>query len=313
MNELSRSFGVHVIDTGYLRENFAASHMIVENGKAAFVDVGTSNSSKYLVQAVHAAGLKNEDVLYIILTHIHLDHAGGAGQLMELFPNSRLVVHPKGARHIISPEKLIAGAKAVYGEVKFSALYGDIIGVNAERVIEANDGFVLDFEGRELHFIDTPGHARHHCCIWDPKSGGVFTGDTLGLAYPELQRAGKRPFLVCTTSPSAFEPDEMISSIDRIMSLRPSTLYLTHFGPIKVNVESIRVLKNMVLTHKEVGLQAGADHAALSQAIDRLFVEAFSDYLDGHETDVDARALLAGDVEMNTQGVMVWIKRQEES
>lgn len=311
MKETSEKFGVTVIDTGYLRDNFAASHMIVENGKAAFIDVGTSKSAQYLVQAVSETGLTNEDVSYIILTHIHLDHAGGAGQLMGIFPNARLVVHPKGARHMISPEKLIAGAKSVYGEEQFAALYGEIAAVAAERVIEASDGFILNFEGRKLHFIDTPGHARHHCCIWDPKSQGVFTGDTLGLAYPELQVTGKRPFLVCTTSPSAFEPDAMVDSIDRIMSLKPSTLYLTHFGPVDADTESIRVLKSMVLTHKECGLQVGADHGQLSETIEKLFADAFRDYLDEEETSVDVNALLASDVEMNTQGVMVWIARRQ--
>lgn len=312
MREKAEQFGVHVIDTGYLRENFAASHMIVENGKVAFVDVGTSNSVEILTQAVRDAGLKDEDVLYIILTHIHLDHAGGAGQLMGYFPHARLVVHPNGARHMIRPEKLIAGAKTVYGEEQFAALYGEIIGVDKERVIEANDGFVLDFAGRELHFIDTPGHARHHCCIFDPKSNGVFTGDTLGLAYPELQIAGKRPFMVCTTSPAAFEPDAMIESIDRLMSLKPSLLYLTHFGPVEANAESIRILKEMVRGHKESGLRFGEDVEGVSKVISGLITDAYHDYLDGTATSGHdaAETFLASDVMMNAQGVIAWIKRQ---
>lgn len=312
MEQKEKDCGITFIDTGYLRDNFAASHFMIEKGKVATVDVGTANSVKRLVHALHMSGLKEEDVLYVIVTHIHLDHAGGAGQLMKVFPNASLVVHPKGARHMINPGDLIAGVKAVYGEEKYEKLYGDIIPVDPERIIEAAEGFVLNFEGRELHFMDTPGHARHHFCIWDPKSRGVFTGDTLGIAYPELQIPGKRPFLVCTTSPSAFEPDAMIESIERIEALNPSTLFLTHFGPIGVEKESIGRLKRMILEHKELGQQYGTDHAQLVQEIQRIFHTALKEYLDGTDPDEKQLGLLKGDVEMNARGISVWAKRQNQ-
>jgi glyoxylase-like metal-dependent hydrolase (beta-lactamase superfamily II) len=306
-------FGIRVIDTGYLRNNFAASHMIVENRKAAFVDVGTTSSEANILNALHQAGLTEEDVLFIILTHIHLDHAGGAGRLMSIFPHARLVVHPKGARHMISPERLIAGAVSVYGEENFRKLYGTISGVPEERVIVADDGFVLDFEGRTLHFMDTPGHARHHNCIWDPKSDGVFTGDTLGLAYPELQLPGKRPFLLCTTSPAAFEPDAMATSIERVMKLNPSRLYLTHYGPVAVNTESITRLIRMVQEHKALGIQYGDDHNALVAEVGSLFAREFASYCAGCSADIDIRSFLCDDIELNVQGICLWAARQAQA
>jgi glyoxylase-like metal-dependent hydrolase (beta-lactamase superfamily II) len=307
-----QTFGIRVIDTGYLRKNFAASHMIVENGKAAFVDVGTTSSEANILKVLHEEGLTEEDVLYIILTHIHLDHAGGAGRLMAVFPNARLVVHPKGARHMIDPEKLVAGSIAVYGEENFRKLYGSISGVPEGRVIVADEGFVLDFEGRKLHFMDTPGHARHHNCIWDPKSDGVFTGDALGLAYPELQIAGKQPFLLCTTSPAAFEPDAMVESIERVMSLQPKRLYLTHFGPVDVDAGAVNSLTRLVREHKELGVKYGNDFSRLRGAIGELITQAYTEYLGSVAVEIDLIDFLKDDIELNCQGIAVWISKQKK-
>lgn len=306
-------FGITVIDTGYLREKFAASHMLVENNKAAFVDVGTTYSEQRLLQALHEAGLAEEDVLYIILTHIHLDHAGGAGRLMAVCPNARLVVHPKGAGHMINPEKLVAGSIAVYGEEKFHRLYGEIPEVAKERVVIAADGYVLDFEGRKLHFLDTPGHARHHSCIYDPASGGIFTGDTLGLAYRELQIAGKQPFLICTTSPSAFEPDAMISSIERVMSLSPRTFFLTHYGPVAADPRAVAELMHMVREHKRLGLEYAGNPEQLRAEIGRLIEKAYAGYLQGAPSSLDLKPFLRDDIELNAQGLEVWVARQQKT
>ena len=304
-------YGITTVDTGYLREKFAASHMLVAGGKAAFIDVGTSFSVPRLLQALGEAGLVQADVRYLILTHIHLDHAGGAGRLMALCPNAQLVVHPKGAPHIIDPEKLVAGSIAVYGRETFQQLYGEIPGVPKERVIAANDGYVLDFEGRKLHIVDTPGHARHHLCVWDPESGGVFTGDALGLAYLELQQEGCPPFFICTTSPSAFEPDAMVASIERVMNLSPRRFYLTHYGAVAAVPESVAALMEMVRGHKRLGEQYGGQPERLREEIFRLIEKAYSGYLQGKEPSLDLKAFLQNDVELNARGVELWVARQK--
>lgn len=302
--------GITTIDTGYLREQFAASHLMVEKGKAAFIDVGTSHSVERLLAALQAQGLRETDVQYVIVTHIHLDHAGGAGRLLELCPNARLVVHPKGARHMVDPQKLIAGAVQVYGSERFAALYGQVQGVAQHRVIEAADGFQLEFNGRRLTFLDTPGHARHHFCVWDEKSRGVFTGDAFGLAYPQLQLKGRRPFLLCTTSPSAFEPEAMVDSIEQVMELEPETLYLTHFGPVSADTRSVAALKALIMEHVALVRETNGEVHRLMDGIAAQFESAYLNYFDGQDHGINLAAFLRDDVELNAQGLKVWLQRQ---
>ena len=154
--------GIYVIDSGYYSKDFAAIYLLRQNNKFAIIETGTNYSVPLVEEALAHNDSSFSEVSYIIPTHVHLDHAGGAGELMKQCQNATLVVHPRGARHLIDPSKLIAGAMAVYGEEKFKEYYGEIIPIDANRVIEAEDNFVLDFDGRELRFIDTPGHARHH-------------------------------------------------------------------------------------------------------------------------------------------------------
>src|ERR1700761_1510891 len=135
--------GISAIDTDYVRPRLDASHLIVRDGRAAFVDTGTTHSVPRLLEALVQAGLAPGQVDYVFLTHIHLDHAGGAGELMKHLPNAKVVVHPRGAGHMVHPEKLIEGTKAVYGEEEFRRLYGEIPGIPAERVIQATDGMKL--------------------------------------------------------------------------------------------------------------------------------------------------------------------------
>ncbi|CAN0496322.1 unnamed protein product, partial [Phaeothamnion confervicola] len=147
--------GIHVIDTGFHRPMFDASYLVVEHGRAAFIDTGTNHSVPRLLEALQSLGLAPEAVDFVIVTHVHLDHAGGAGLLMRQLPNARLVVHPHGARHMIDPERLTNGARAVYGEPEVTRSYGRIVPVPAERVQRTDDGFTLELAGRPLKFLDT--------------------------------------------------------------------------------------------------------------------------------------------------------------
>ena len=164
--------GISVIDTGFVRERFDASYLIVESGRAAFVDTGTNASVPRLLAALRLLGLTGQSVDWVILTHVHLDHAGGAGLLMEHLPQARLVVHPRGARHMIDPSVLMQGVRAVYGDEVAARDYGELRPVPAGRVVTPEDGTVLELAGRPLRFADTPGHARHHHCLWDERSRG---------------------------------------------------------------------------------------------------------------------------------------------
>ena len=219
--------GISAIDTGFFRPQFDASHLILHNGRAAFFDVGTNSSIPRLLDALKAKNLSVEAVDWVILTHVHLDHAGGAGLLMQQLPNAKLVVHPRGARHMVDPSALIAGATAVYGAEEIARSYGTLVPVPAERVVEASDGHVVDLSGRELLCLDTPGHARHHICIWDAMSRAFFTGDTFGLSYREFD-TDKGAFIVPTSTPVQFEPDALHASIDRMLCFEPQQMFLTH-------------------------------------------------------------------------------------
>ncbi|RYE85713.1 MAG: MBL fold metallo-hydrolase [Oxalobacteraceae bacterium] len=179
--------GIHTIDTGFGGVQFDAAYLIVEAQRGAFVDCGTSLSVPQMLATLRSAGLTPAQVDWLILTHVHLDHAGGAGALLQHLPNARVLVHPRGAPHMVDPTRLIAGATAVYGEAEMARSYGAIVPVPAERVVEAADGQTVMLGERALRTIETPGHARHHLCVWDARSRSWFTGDTFGLYYGRVE------------------------------------------------------------------------------------------------------------------------------
>ena len=223
--------GIWAIDTGYQRPKFDAAYLIVEQGRAAFVDSGTSHSVPRLLDALDATGVSRDAVDWVIPTHVHLDHAGGVGALMEALPSARMVVHPRGARHLINPTVLLAGARAVYGEEEVQRAYGTVVPVEAARVLESADGMVIALADRPLKFLDTPGHARHHHCIWDERSRGFFAGDTFGLSYREFDTdAGI--WLLPTTTPVQFDPVALRASVERLLAEQPACMYLTHYGRV---------------------------------------------------------------------------------
>ena len=223
--------GISALDSGFHRPRLDAIHLMVENGRVALIDTATAHSVPLVLEALDAKGLGPADVDYILLTHIHLDHAGGAGELMRLMPGATLVVHPRGARHMADPARLWAATVAVYGEETAKRNYGVITPVPAHRIVTAADGFTLDFQGRRLTFYDTPGHAKHHVCIHDARTGHVFTGDTFGLGYVELATDGRR-FCFPTSSPTQFDPRALHASVARIAALKPGAIYVTHYAQV---------------------------------------------------------------------------------
>lgn len=241
MQEIVQQSDVFTVDANYVREQLAAIHLVRSNGRVAIIDTGTQYSIPLVESALHNLGMTFDHVDYILLTHIHLDHAGGAGVLMQQCENAKLVVHERGARHIADPSKLIAGTVAVYGQDAFDKMYGTIEPVDAERIVIPEDGEVVEFQHRSLTFLDSPGHAKHHHCIVDSQTGSIFTGDTLGISYPGL-RDGELFFLMPTTTPVQFEPDALHASIDKIMSWQPEYLYLTHYSAVRPTARHIEDL-----------------------------------------------------------------------
>lgn len=303
--------GIATIDAHHIRPGLAAIHLLVEGGKAAIIDTGTNFSVPGVLDALRQRKLRPQDVAYVIVTHVHLDHAGGAGEMMRLFPEAMLVVHPRGARHMIDPSKLMAGAMAVYGEEMFHQAYGEIVPVPADRVIEAPHEFMLKLNGRSLLFLDTPGHARHHFCIFDEHYGGIFTGDTFGISYREFDVDG-REFILPTTTPVQFEPEAAHASIDLIVSCRPRAAYLTHYGRVsglpRLADDLHYMLDGFVRLAESVRDAGESRHKQLTEKLSAYFLERLASH--GCKlAPAESLALLANDIELNAQGLEVWLDR----
>jgi glyoxylase-like metal-dependent hydrolase (beta-lactamase superfamily II) len=300
--------GIHAFDAGYVRHQLAAIHLIVDSGRAAFVDTGSNASLPRAQQALRELGLGPESVDYVILTHIHLDHAGGAGAMMRAFPNARLVVHPRGARHMIDPAKLMAATEEVYGRETARTLYGQLLPIPAERVVETRDGLVLPLGGRELAFYDAPGHAKHHVFIHDRAAKGIFTGDTFGIAYRECDVDG-RPLLFPSTTPSQFDPADLRASVERMLALEPEAVYLTHFSrlapPRPLADTMLRRLDDFVAIARAAVARGGDATAAIQAELERYFLAAAR----AHGTTLDDAAILdlwRMDIDLDAQGLAIW-------
>ena len=300
--------GISVIDSEYYSKEFAAIYLLKQKNKVIIIETGTNYSVPHVKEALSQVGLSFSDVSYVIPTHVHLDHAGGAGLLMMQCQNAALVVHPRGARHLIDPSKLVAGAKAVYGENKFKEYYGEIFPIDANRVIQADDNFILDFDGRELRFIDTPGHARHHFCIWDKATKSMFTGDTFGISYRDLDHQDEL-YILPSTSPVQFDPEALIQSINRIMEFKPERVCLTHFSAIKPTkkatnklIESIHFVSNLAIKYAD---KNDSESIIYKKMMD-YFLEGLNEI--GFQNNDYAKDRLSLDVLINTQGLIYWQK-----
>ncbi len=301
--------GIVAFDAGYVRPILASIHMVVEQGRVALIDTGSNDALPNALAALAKLGLGTEAVDYIFLTHIHLDHAGGAGVMMQAFPNAKLVVHPRGARHMAEPSKLVAGVTAVYGAEYVARVYGHILPIPAERIIEAPEGTVISLAGRPLRCLDTPGHARHHICIVDEQAKAIFTGDMFGLSYRELDVDG-RQFIFPTTTPTQFEPEEMRTSIRRLLACQPEAMYLTHYSRLPdVELQGAALLRRLdalvAMAEAETGT-GEARHASLKAGMTRYLL----DEVRAHGCTLSEDVLLeiwATDLELNTQGLTFWL------
>ncbi len=298
----------------YVQAGYAACYLMIHNDRAAFIDTGTGNTVPYLLEILKLKDIPVDAVEYVIPTHVHLDHAGGAGLLMSKLPNANLVIHPRGARHMIDPEKLIAGATAVYGAEKFKQSFGEVKPIDEKRVIIAEDNAALELTGRTLKFIDTPGHARHHFCVLDEMSESFFTGDTFGLSYRELDDEDGA-FILPTTTPVQFDPDAWQDSLTRLLSYHPKNMYVTHFGRVTEINRLAQDLRNDINRYAEIA--RGYMHAENRK---EKIITALTEYLQqrlnerSSATDVEKQTrFLQSDLELNAAGLEVWLDRLQKT
>ncbi len=303
-------FGITCIDTAYCREKMAACYLIQNNNKAAIIDSGTNFSIPNILKVLKIKNIDLADVEYVIPTHVHLDHAGGVGKLMGLCQEASLVIHPRGAPHMIDPAKLIAGSIAVYGEEAFNKHYGKLEAVAEDRVILAEE-LELDLAGRKLLILDTPGHARHHISIVDKQSKGIFSGDVFGVSYREFD-TGKTPFVFPPSTPVQFDPEAWHNTLDRLMSFNPERMYLTHYSTVTdihgmcsrlhflIDQYVVIAKKHMDSTHRHQKIQADLTTLMFAE------INACGCSLSQQKT-LD---LLSIDLDLNAQGLEVWLDRQ---
>ncbi len=304
------SGGVHAIDTGFHRDHFDAAYLVVHQGRAAFIDTGTQLAVPRLLGALEALGLAPDAVDWVIPTHVHLDHAGGVGLLTSQLPHARVLVHPRGARHLIEPEKLWAGATAVYGAEEMARSYGSIVPVPAERVEVSHDGQTIELAGRPLVIADTPGHARHHHCIWDEATRGWFTGDTFGLSYREFD-SPRGAWIMPTATPVQFEPELLQATVDRLLVADPACIYLTHYGRVTDVARLGALFTGLLQELVALGRAERASpyrHEALKAGQLALFTRSLAAHGCTPGPDEIAR-LLALDLELNAQGMAIWLDR----
>lgn len=306
--------GITCIDTMLHRKGLASCYLIEHEGMAGFIDTGTNKSLPIILEVMKRKGIDPAHVAYVMPTHVHLDHAGGVGGMMEKFPNAQLIIHPRGARHMIEPAKLEAGSLAVYGEEAFGKMFGRLIPVAADRVTEAAEGFELDFNGRKLLFLDTPGHARHHYCVYDELSQGLFTGDTFGASYPELN-AGKGRFIFPPTTPIQFDPDAWMLTLDKLMALMPQRVFVTHFGMHENIPEFEKLLRRSILDYADTAKEF-QHHEQRGKRIEEAILQSSRNYLLDQQCGVDIKGidtLIAQDMELNAQGLDFWLDSKANS
>ena len=296
--------GVYCVDAFHVRPRLASIYLLVRDGEVAVIDTGTRYSVPNLLATLDELAIERSSIRYVIPTHAHLDHAGGAGVMMQAFGQAQLIAHPRAARHLIDPSKLVAGSIGVYGERAFAELYGTIEPIDEARVVIAEDGDRHDLGGAALRFIDTPGHARHHFCIFAADSGDLFTGDTFGICYDEMKPLPRG--LLPTSSPVQFDPGALHDSIERLLALAPRRLLITHFGAIDDPAARAAPFRDWIDRYVELCEQVRPRDAAGDRELQRRLEadvrEAAGDAID----PARLHAVLDMDLRLNADGLGIW-------
>lgn len=301
-------FGVTCIDAGYIEPGIACFYLLGRDGEYAVIETGTSHSLAALEQCLSHKGISDQQLRYVIPTHVHLDHAGGAGTIMARFPAARLLVHPRGARHLVDPSRLVESSMQVYGEQAFHRMYGEITPIPVDRVREMEDGESVTLGNSVLEFRHTRGHADHHFCVWDAHSQGWFSGDMFGISYDFL-RFADGDFVLPATTPTQFNPALFVESVELLARYQPQRMYLTHYGELSYDAKAKRLLLAQVSSYQEIAVEHAQNHDALKSAVLDCTLEALRPLLPEGDAD-HYRERLTMDAELNAQGLEIWWQKQ---
>ncbi len=301
---------LYCIDALYTAPDIACCYLLGSGEDWALIETGTNNSVPNILAVLKTLGIERTQLRYIIPTHVHLDHAGAAGTLIELSPNAELLIHPRGARHMINPQKLVASAVQVYGEQAFAALYGDIVPVAANRVRTLNDGEQLRLGSRQLTVAHTRGHADHHLCLFDETTEGWFSGDMFGISYPS-QRFPSGSFLMPATTPTQFDPALYTSSVERLAARGPKRFYLTHFGELTFDPRQTEQLKRQLAAYAVLAGDPDLQGKDISNAVLEITRGELCSFVSDEEAATIA-AKLKMDAQLNAEGI-AWYRHSAET
>lgn len=298
-----------VIDTVFQGERgVIASYLLTGRAGLALVDVGSAVSEERLLAGVRAAGYAPEDIEHLLLTHIHLDHAGASGTLTRLLPRANVYVHRIGAPHLIDPAKLISSAQRIYGD-RMDMLWGTMEPVPAERIRELDEGDQISVGERMLRVLYTPGHAVHHIAYHDQAQNVVFAGDVAGVRLEGID------FVRPPTPPPDLSLEDWNASIERLVALAPRELYIAHYGPVSDTLPHLAQLRTALAEWGEVvlaGMRAGEGDQALADDLARRYddeVARAADTVRGEQDDAVRRYELATNYLMSAQGYVRYYRK----
>lgn len=298
--------GITALDTQMAGITRLTSSYLIESFAPAIVETGPATSADTVTAALSSLGIGPSDLAHILVTHVHLDHAGGVGQIAERFPNATVWVHEAGARHLADPSRLMASATRAYGEQRLSSLFGPMKAVATERVHALEDGDTVDLGGRHLTALHTPGHASHHVAIQDSSTGVVFTGDAMGVHLPGV------PVLRPAAPPPEFDVEQAVASIELIRQHARGSLMFSHFGPVGSVDDTCAEATLRIKEWSEIvrlAMNTTQDIGQLSTALRRA---TSGDLAKIAATDQERFEIL-GSYDLNAAGLgRYWRKRKEE-
>jgi glyoxylase-like metal-dependent hydrolase (beta-lactamase superfamily II) len=295
-----------IIDTMmHGREGITAAFVVRGDDATALVETGPRSSIDHVLAGLEAAGIEQLD--WIVVTHIHLDHAGAAGTLAKRFPEARVAVHPVGAPHLVDPSKLWASASRIYGD-DMERLWGGIDALPEDRIEILKDGDSIDLGGRRLTALETPGHASHHHAYQDDGTALVFTGDALGVSPRGM--SAFRP----ATPPPEFDLEVALASIERIRTCGATSLWLTHFGPSDVPVEEACHKASEVLQTWAGWVEEARSHSTELDEVTRMVQERSRAELESKLSEAEAdRMEMTTSYRMNVSGYMRYFDKRAQS
>ncbi|QBI21579.1 MBL fold metallo-hydrolase [Egibacter rhizosphaerae] len=299
--------GIRAIDTHTAGMTQVTAGYLIEAPRPALIECGPALSVDNVISALRELGMDPDDLAYLVLSHIHLDHAGGAGDVAAAFPNAHVVVSEVGARHLVDPEKLNASSRRVYGEL-MDTVYGDCTPVEQPRVLGVGDGDVLDLGGgRRLDLLYTPGHAKHHISAFDRDSGSLFVGDSVGVKMPGMRVI--RP----ATPPPDFDLVLAQRTLTRYRGLAPARVYLAHYGPVDPADEALAEASERLAAWFETAEAAWREHSELDHIAETLAYRFADDVVpDPDDPDAERRVRLLSGFESNAAGLMRYLDLRAE-